>query len=263
MSTRALAVLWLVTGCAAPAAASGTAEDPARAWAQYMASASTLEPGYTFPHSDCFRRAARDHSLPLTLLLAVARGESDFDPVAKSRANAHGVMQIQWPGTAKHLGIQRLSQLYDPCVNIDAGARYLVELLDRYDGDLHLALAAYNYGPGRIRPGATRIPSGARWYSAYIYRHLGFVLGGGVPGLAGSSLYSELGRSLLVSFGEPYRAEAFVALVEDRLPDGGTPIQVDWFRTGVGRFDVVFTYADKDAFEDGARVLQRAGFRVD
>jgi len=264
VKARSLFVLLLATTCAAPAAmALGTGDDPAGAWARYMTSAATLEPGYTFPHADCFRRAAEAHGLPLTLLLAVARGESDFDPAAKSRANAHGVMQIQWPGTAKHLGIDRLSRLYEPCVNIDAGARYLVELLGRYDGDLHLALAAYNYGPGRIPPGATRIPSGARWYSAYIYRHLGFVLGDGRAGLRESSLYSELGRSLLLSFGEPYRAEAFVARVEQSLPRDGAPLQIDWFRTAVGQFDVVFTYADKDEFEQGANVLRRAGYRVD
>lgn len=236
--------------------------DPVTAWAQYMQSAATLEPGYTFPHADCFRRAARAYELPLTLLLAVARGESDFDTSAKSRANAHGVMQIQWPETARHLGIERLSELYEPCTNIDAGARYLVELLARYDGDLHLALAAYNYGPGRIPPGAASIPPGATWYSAYIYRHLGFVLGE-TPGEVVSTLYSAFGRSLLVTFGEPYRAEAFVAYIEDSLPEQGTPPRIDWFRTGVGRFDVVFTYADRDAFRNGARLLRRSGFRVD
>ena len=241
----------------------GSDEDPAESWARYSRSASTLEPGYTFPHSDCFRRAALAYRLPLTLLLAVARGESDFKPDAKSRANAHGVMQIQWPETAHHLGIHQLSQLYDPCVNIDAGARYLKELLARYDGDLHLALAAYNYGPGRIAPGSATIPSGARWYSSYIFRHLTFVLGDGGAGEIAPTLYSEFGRSLLLRFGEPYRAEAFVAFVEQGLPEDGPDVQIDWFRTGVGQFEVVFTYADKESFENGARLLRRAGFAVE
>ena len=267
MNTRAVLVLALLAPALAFAATSlPDGEDAVDAWARYMQSATTREPVYTFPHAGCFRQAALSHGLPLTLLLAVARGESDFDAGAKSRANAHGVMQIQWPGTAQHLGIHRLSQLYEPCTNIDAGARYLAELLTRYDGDLHLALAAYNYGPGRIPPGATSIPAGALWYSGYIYRHLGFVLGEGVAAEVVATLYSEFGRSLLLSFGEPYRAEAFVAHVERRL--AGTPgdagaLQIDWFRTDVGRFDVVFTYADKDAFEAGARQLRRAGFPVD
>ena len=265
MNHRAfLVLLILAPATAAPAVATHASDDdPAMAWAQYMESATALEPGYTFPHADCFRRAANAYGLPLTLLLAVARGESDFDPDAKSRANAHGVMQIQWPETARHLGIHRLSQLYEPCVNIDAGARYLGELLTRYDGDLHLALAAYNYGPGRISPGVAGIPSGARWYSAYIYRHLAFVLGNGGTLQIAPTLYSKFGRSLLLSFGEPYRAEAFVAYIERNLPEEGPAPQIDWFRTGVGQFDVVFTYPDKDAFEHGARVLGRAGLAVD
>lgn len=91
-----------------------------------------------------FLVAALEYGLPESLLLAVARGESDCEARARSRANAHGVMQILWPDTAKHLGINRLSDLYEPCTNIDAGARYLKELLARYDGNVHLALAAYN-----------------------------------------------------------------------------------------------------------------------
>ncbi|MCH8136086.1 MAG: transglycosylase SLT domain-containing protein, partial [Proteobacteria bacterium] len=74
---------------------------------------TALEPAYRFPYSTCFSVAALEHDLPETLLLAVARGESDFEATARSRANAHGVMQILWPGTAKHLGIHRLSELYD------------------------------------------------------------------------------------------------------------------------------------------------------
>jgi hypothetical protein len=238
-------------------------QDPALAWQRYLRAETTIEPDLLFPHSRCFRRASRLHDLPETLLLAVARGESDFDATARSRANAHGVMQIQWPGTARHLGIHRLSVLYDPCTNIDAGARYLSELLERYDGNLHLALAAYNYGPSRIPRGATSIPSGAAWYSAYIYRHLDYVLGDRRNEPSGLSLYSDLGRSVLLSFGEPYRAVAFIERVHAAMPAQAEPLQLDWFRRATGRFDVVFTYADKDAYETGASHLSRAGFPVD
>ena len=125
-----------------PAAVS-TGSDPAGEWQRYLENSTDAQPGYRFPHATCFRAAALAYDLPQTLLLAVARGESDFDESARSRANAHGVMQILWPVTANHLGIYRLSELYDPCTNIDAGARYLQEMLARYDGDIHLALAAY------------------------------------------------------------------------------------------------------------------------
>ena len=234
--------------------------DPEAAWQDYLQNDTALTPGYRFPHATCFRAAAVTHELPETLLLAVARGESDFEPTARSRANAHGVMQILWPGTAKHLGIYRLSDLYDPCTNIHAGARYLKELLQKFDGNLHLALATYNYGPNRIAADTANIPSGAKWYSGYIYRHLNYVLGNRSVEPAGAErLYSELGRSTLVSFGEPYRAAAFVERMSQRAPD----LRLDWFRRGVGEFAVVLTYADKEQFSASARQLAQAGFRLE
>lgn len=230
------------------------------AWQSFSAKQTSLEPAYTFPYSTCFSIAAIAYDLPESLLLAVARGESDFEATARSRANAHGVMQILWPDTAKHLGIHRLSELYDPCTNIDAGARYLKELLTRYDGNVHLALAAYNYGPGRIAKNGENIPSGATWYSGYIYRHLNYVIGSGsvikpVP----DTLYSTIGQSTLLTFGEPYRAEAFI----ERLAEQSPELNLDWFRRGTGEFEVVMTYADREEFDRNARQLARAGFRVD
>ena len=230
------------------------------AWSAYREDGMHNEPAYVFPHSSCFRAAAAEHGLPLTLLLAVARGESDFEATARSRANAHGVMQILWPVTAKHLGIHRLSQLYEPCTNIEAGARYLRELVDRYGGNLHLALAAYNYGPGRIPVDAAEIPAGATWYSGYIYRHLNYVLGDTAGGrTAASSLYSELGQSTLLTFGEPYRAAAFIERLEAAAPE----LNLDWFRRENGAFEVVMSYADRDEFDRHAQRLGQAGFRVD
>lgn len=231
-----------------------------RQWAAYAQSQAEFEPAYTFPHATCFKAAAIQYDLPETLLLAVARGESDFEPTARSRANAHGVMQILWPDTARHLGIHRLSELYDPCTNIDAGARYLKELLARYDGNLHLALAAYNYGPGRIAEDGYAIPSGAEWYSGYIYRHLNYVLGNGKHGKpVPDTLYSDIGQSTLLTFGEPYRAAAFIERLETLAPD----LSLDWFRRGTGEFEVVMTYADREEFDTSARQLRKAGFRID
>lgn len=242
------------------AAANSTDADFNSAWRNYKSSQTHLEPAYRFPHTTCFGAAALQYDLPLTLLLAVARGESDFEETARSRANAHGVMQILWPGTAKHLGIHRLSELYDPCTNIDAGARYLKELLAQYSGNLHLALAAYNYGPRRIPVSGENIPDGANWYSGYIYRHLTYVLGSGTSAKpTGDALYSELGQSTLVSFGEPYRAAAFIAQLEKHAPD----LSLDWFRRGTGEFEVVMTYADREDFDRSAASLRRAGFRLD
>jgi hypothetical protein len=250
----------LLTGDFAAGNPANTALDSDAAWQSYLSNDTGLQPAYRFPHANCFKAASIAYDLPETLLLAVARGESDFDSTARSRANAHGVMQILWPTTAKHLGIFRLSELYDPCTNIDAGARYLREMLQQFDGNVHLALAAYNYGPQRILADPNDIPAGASWYSAYIFNHLDYVLGDRDPVTAGGAhLYSDLGRSTLVIFGEPYRAAAFVESLQVRTP----ALQLDWFRRGVGSFAVVLTYRDREQFADSARLLARAGFPLE
>src|SRR4030095_16882837 len=118
----------------------------------------------------CFDIAARLHDVPVELLLAVAATESNWDPDARSNANAHGIMQIQWPGTARHLGFERVAELYNPCANIDAGARYLRELLDSHNGSVDRALAAYNYGPARIAKSAS-VPAGAQRYAKTVANH--------------------------------------------------------------------------------------------
>ena len=120
------------------------------------------------PFKVCFEEAAERYHVPERLLGAIAAGESDFNPLAVSSAGAIGVMQIMWPVTARHLGVGNKSRLFDACQNIHAGARYFRELLDRYNGNTHLALAAYNMGPQRVKEGA--IPAHGIRYSDYIYR---------------------------------------------------------------------------------------------
>ncbi|MCP4042684.1 MAG: lytic transglycosylase domain-containing protein [Gammaproteobacteria bacterium] len=233
---------------------------PQESWRLYLAKQSKLTPVMSFPFNDCFQRAAAAHGLPVTLLLAVARGESDFDPRAKSDADAHGLMQIQWPGTAIHLGIKRRADLYRPCINIDAGARYLKELLERYRGNLHLALAAYNYGPGRIQVGSAKLPTGAEWYSGYIYRHLTYVLGIESPPTKNrpGTRYTDGGKLQLAIFNRSYRARAFVAAIEQAAPG----LRLDWFRTGTGRFHVVMPYTGAQELAKSKRRLAQAGFAM-
>lgn len=90
--------------------------------------------------------AAGKHGLSPDLLRSVMKQESAFKPCALSTAGAMGLMQIM-PETA---GMLRLEDPFDPASNVDAGAKFLKMMLDRFGGDLPLALAAYNAGPGAV-----------------------------------------------------------------------------------------------------------------
>ncbi len=234
-------------------------EDLNRVWQRYLDEEAHREPGIEFPYAQCFRRAALVNQLPETLLIALARGESDFDPRARSHANAHGLMQILWPTTARHLGFDYLSELYEPCRNVDAGARYLRELMDRYDDNLHLSLAAYNYGPHRISA-LKDMPDGAEWYSGYIYRHMKYVLNKSVSTDESGTPrgYFDEGKTELIVFREPYRAAAFVAALERQAKD----VRFDWFRSGQARYRVVMLYDDEKEFKRSRARLAQAGFAL-
>lgn len=98
-------------------------------------------------YGNIIKQAAEKFDLPDRLLSSIIQHESNFNSKAVSQAGAQGLMQLM-PGTAKYLGVKNS---FDPEQNITGGARYLRQMLNQFDGDIELALAAYNAGPGNVK----------------------------------------------------------------------------------------------------------------
>ena len=99
-------------------------------------------------------KASRRYDVDPALIKAVIEVESDFNPRAKSKAGAKGLMQLM-PATAKGLGV---TDIYDPTSNIEGGVKHLKSLLTRFKRDVPLALAAYNAGEKSVRKYGTIPP---------------------------------------------------------------------------------------------------------
>ena len=106
--------------------------------------------------------AARRHGVPAALAYGVASVESGFNPHARSRSGAVGLMQIL-PKTARGLGCR--GSLANPVANAECGARYLASILHAHRGNMRVAAAMYNHGPY-----ARRISRGAARYAALVMR---------------------------------------------------------------------------------------------
>jgi soluble lytic murein transglycosylase-like protein len=98
--------------------------------------------------------SGRRNSVDPLLLYAIMHQESTFKPRAMSHKGARGLMQLM-PGTAMRFGV---TNIWDPRQNIEGGTRYMRWLLDKFDGNIHLALAGYNAGEGAVMKYGNRIP---------------------------------------------------------------------------------------------------------
>jgi soluble lytic murein transglycosylase-like protein len=97
-------------------------------------------------YDDIIQEAAAEYDMDPNLIRAVMQAESAFHPYAVSRAGAEGLMQLM-PELANEMGV---NNAFDPRENIMGGVRYLKRLLDYHNGNLDLALASYNAGPGNV-----------------------------------------------------------------------------------------------------------------
>lgn len=135
-----------------------------QAEARAAAAASANHPGPSADIRSALEGVAQRHGLEYALLHAIAQVESGFNPMAVSPKGAIGVMQLM-PGTAQRYGVQAADaaslrgKLHQLSVNVEAGGRYLSDLMRQFNGQTELVLAAYNAGEGAVRKAGNRIPA--------------------------------------------------------------------------------------------------------
>jgi hypothetical protein len=126
-----------------------------------------LSPGSSNSIDTIIQQAAQAHDVDPDLIKSVIKVESNFKSNSTSPKGAMGLMQLM-PETAKELGVQNA---YNPSENIWAGTRYIKMLLKRYEGNVPLALAAYNWGMGNLEKKSGQMPAETRHYVSAVTRY--------------------------------------------------------------------------------------------
>jgi hypothetical protein len=152
-------------GGTAPAKAEASGDDKPKDWGIADApKAASSKNAKVNKYERYINKSAATYGLDPALIKAVIVAESGGNANARSRAGARGLMQLM-PATAADLGVKNS---YDPQQNIEGGSRYLRQLLDRYNGNLHQALAAYNWGMGNLERRPDKMPQETKNYIAKI-----------------------------------------------------------------------------------------------
>ncbi len=127
---------------------------------------------------------AKQHNIEVELMLAIIHAESNFNPIAVSKNGAGGLMQMM-PGTARELGLKvpqyqdkrkpnlnsNIDERFNPYKNLNAGLTYFKKLVEKYKGNLTLALGAYNVGPGKVRVAGPLISRGKQYANRVLSRY--------------------------------------------------------------------------------------------
>jgi soluble lytic murein transglycosylase-like protein len=145
-SMAALVKLQALSGDTSFASALAGARRPAPSVASGRSAAPVVGAAVPGQYGGLIAAAARKHGVEPALIAGVIEAESGFNAQAASPAGAQGLMQLM-PSTARGLGV---TDSLDPAQSVMGGAKLLRQLLDRYQGDTRLALAAYNAGPGAV-----------------------------------------------------------------------------------------------------------------
>ena len=177
-----------------------------------------------YPYQQLLETAAIRYGLPLPYVLAVVRGESFFDPNARSAKGALGLMQVM-PSTAADYGVKP-EGLLDPATNIDVGVRYLADLHVKLQ-DPYLTLAAYYCGRGGVNKAQFTLRQDCDEYVHYIHAHLQKVLERAKG--KGSTPAGEVQHFVLARFDNFLDAESFLMFLSKKLPGQ----ELDIFRNEV------------------------------